>query len=102
MGRWTSGGHDADYAETFPEFRARVAAALRDLAEVGTAVVVSSGGPISAVATDLLDADLPTYTRLTAVVVNASVTKVVTGRSGTTLVSFNEHAHLSPELVTYR
>ena len=100
--RWTSGDHDTDYAETFLEFRARVAEALRDLTDVRTAVVVSSGGPISSIATDLLQAELPTYARLTAVVVNASVTKVVTGRSGTSLVSFNEHSHLSPESITYR
>jgi hypothetical protein len=37
------------------------------------------------------------------VTVNAGVTKVVRGRSGTTLVSFNEHGHLEADgLVTYR
>ena len=39
------------------------------------------------------------------VLVNASVTKVVSGRSGATLVSFNEHAYLEGPgrtLVTYR
>jgi hypothetical protein len=37
-------------------------------------------------------------------VVNGSITKLVTGRRGVTLVSFNEHAHLesAPELLTYR
>jgi hypothetical protein len=37
--------------------------------------------------------------------VNASVTKVLVGRRGTTLVSFNDHAHLDggeDGLLTYR
>jgi hypothetical protein len=39
------------------------------------------------------------------VAVNTGVTKVVHGRGGTTLVSFNEHGHLEQRggsLVTYR
>jgi broad specificity phosphatase PhoE len=100
--RWTSGGHDDDYEESFPAFRSRVAAALADLAEVGTAVVVTSGGPISSVTADLLAAGVPTYTRLAPVIVNASVTRVVSGRRGLTLVSFNDHSHLPEELLTYR
>lgn len=100
--RWTSGDHDDDYEEAFPAFRHRVATALADLAGAGTAVVVTSGGPVAAVATDLLDAGLPTYTRLAPVVVNGSVTRVVSGRRGLTLVSFNDHQHLPEELLTYR
>jgi broad specificity phosphatase PhoE len=103
--RWTAGGHDDDYDESFPTFRRRVAAGLAELATTdGTVVVVTSGGPISAVTTDLLDAGTATYTRLAPVVVNTSITRLVTGRRGTTLVSFNEHAHLQdrPELLTYR
>jgi broad specificity phosphatase PhoE len=105
--RWTSGGFDDEYAESFPVFRARVAAALADLvgsSAEGTTVVVTSGGPISAVTVDLLDAGTPTYTRLAPVVVNTSVTRLVTGRRGLTLVSFNEHTHLQGRdgLLTYR
>ncbi|QZY29029.1 histidine phosphatase family protein [Nocardioides coralli] len=100
--RWTSGDHDGDYAEPFPAFRERVLAALGALAEVGTAVVVTSGGPISAVSSTLLAAGTATHERLAAVVVNGSVTRVVSGRRGLTLVSFNEHQHLPADLVTYR
>lgn len=100
--RWTSGDHDHAYDESFPQFRSRVADALGSLDAAGTAVVVTSGGPISAVTADLLDADTATYVRLAPVVVNTSVTKVVSGRRGLTLVSFNEHAHLGPDLLTYR
>lgn len=100
--RWTSGTYDDEYAESFPAFRARVAAGLAELAEAGTAVVVTSGGPISAVTADLLAAGLDTYARLAPVVVNTSLTTVVSGRRGLTLVAFNEHRHLAPELLTYR
>lgn len=103
--RWTSGNFDADYAEPFPEFRARAASALESLATdagVGTAVVVTSGGPIAALTTDLLRAGLETYTHLTVVVANASLTRIVTGRRGTSLVTFNEHQHLAGDLLTYR
>jgi broad specificity phosphatase PhoE len=100
--RWASGHHDDEYDESFPRFRARVRDGVEAIAEVGTAVVVTSGGPISAVTADLLAADTPTYKRLAPVVVNSSVTRVVSGRRGLTLVSFNDHAHLPAELLTYR
>jgi broad specificity phosphatase PhoE len=100
--RWASGSHDDDYDESFPSFRARVRDGVESLAGVGTAVVVTSGGPISAVTADLLAAGTPTYQRLAPVVVNSSVTRVVSGRRGLTLVSFNDHAHLPAELLTYR
>jgi broad specificity phosphatase PhoE len=100
--RWASGTHDDDYDESFPSFRARVRKGVEALTEGGTAVVVTSGGPISAVTADLLEAHTPTYQRLAPVVVNSSVTRVVSGRRGLTLVSFNDHAHLPAELLTYR
>ena len=42
--------------------------------------------------------------RLNPVCVNSGVTRLVTGRRGTTLVSFNGHAHLDgvPGVLTYR
>ena len=36
------------------------------------------------------------------VLANASVTKVVSGRRGLSLLTFNEHTHLLPDRVTYR
>ena len=104
-GATAGGAEGAPYAETWPAFRARCDAALEALAKIaseadGSACVVTSGGPIAAVVTRLLDADGPTYRRLLPVVANASVTTIVTGRRRLTLVSFNEHAHLAT--LTYR
>ena len=70
-----------------------------------TAVVITSGGPISWVAASLLGAGADVWTRLNPVTVNSSVTKVVVGRRGATLVSFNDHTHLEgPDsaLLSYR
>ena len=110
--RWSAGSHDHEYAEPWPAFRARVraslAAAVDRAAPGATAVVVTSGGPIAAVAADLLDpgADDATYarlwSRLNTVLVNAAVTRVVVGSTGARLLTFNEHPHLAGDLVTYR
>ena len=108
--RWTSGDHDDDYDESFVTFTARVETALaqlvRSLPPRGTAVVLTSGGPIAwAVASLLADAtaartDL--WLRLNPVSVNTGVSTVVCGSRATTLVSFNAHDHLPPDLITYR
>jgi broad specificity phosphatase PhoE len=102
MGRWSSGDHDGDYTESYAAFHDRSAAALDAVASGGTVVAVSSGGPISALVTRLLDGGPATYARLLPTTVNTGVTRIVSGRRGLTLVSYNEHAHLLPEHVTYR
>ena len=81
-------------------FRDRVLAGLDALGD-GTTVVVTSGGPVSVVVAHLL-ASPAAYERIAPVVVNASVSKVVLGHRGRTLVSFNEHGHLPGDLLTYR
>jgi broad specificity phosphatase PhoE len=102
MGRWSSGHHDDDYTESYAAFHDRAAAALDAVASGGTVVAVSSGGPISALVTRLLDGGPATYSRLLPTTVNTGVTRVVSGRRGLTLVSYNEHTHLGADLVTYR
>ena len=107
--RWTGGDFADEYDESFAAFGERVDAAVRRTVErLGprqTAVVFTSGGPISWAAATLLGAGAEVWSRLNPVTVNASVTKVVVGRRGSTLVSFNDHSHLEdPEagLLTYR
>ena len=108
--RWTSGEHDESYDESFGAFSARVEAALHRLVDAlprsGTAVVLTSGGPVAWAAASLLTDDHETRTdlwlRLNPVSVNSGVSTVVRGASGTTLVSFNAHDHLSADLLTYR
>jgi broad specificity phosphatase PhoE len=105
--RWVRGEHADDYHEPFAEFTARVDAALQRAVEASagaTALVVTSGGPISWVTTALLGGDASLWSGLNVVCINTGVTKLVTGRRGVTLVSFNEHTHLegNPLLLTYR
>lgn len=107
--RWTSGGYDDEYHESFPHFRARVAEALERAGERsqgadGPVLVVSSGGPIGLAASQLLARDASLWPQLNRVAVNTAVTKVLRGRSGLTLSTYNEHTHLEHDraLVTYR
>jgi broad specificity phosphatase PhoE len=110
-GRWTDGQHDEDYAEPFAAFTGRVEDALTRLADSigsGTALVFTSGGPIAWACASLLadtsDVRTGLWRRLNPVCVNSGVTRLVTGRRGLTLVTFNDHAHLDarPDLLTYR
>ena len=108
--RWTSGESDERYDESFTAFTSRVEAALGRLVDAlprkGTAVVLTSGGPIAWAAASLLAGDrlagTDLWLRLNPVSINTGVSTVVCGASGTTLVTFNAHDHLSPDLLTYR
>jgi broad specificity phosphatase PhoE len=107
--RWTSGRHAEEYDESFTSFGERVEGALRRTVErlepKHTAVVFTSGGPIAWTVSALLGGATGVWTTLNPVVVNASVTKVVVGGRGTTLVSFNDHSHLEAAdagLLSYR
>jgi broad specificity phosphatase PhoE len=110
--RWTGGRFDGEYAEPWPAFRGRVGAALERATAAagpgGTVVVVSSGGPIAAAGAALVDPDADDagyarmWGRLNAVLVNSSVTRVVVGSTGARLLSWNDHAHVAGETLTYR
>lgn len=111
-GRWASENYDDEYDETFAAFTRRVRSALGEAARAAdsgsTVVVVSSGGVIAAAAAMLTSVqDRPArmsapWQRLNAVMVNTSVTRVVVGSTGARLLTFNEHAHLQGEAITYR
>jgi broad specificity phosphatase PhoE len=100
VGQAGLGEHDADYRESWPVFAERVLGALDRIGE-GTTVVTTSGGPVAVVVATLLESPAA-YQRIAPVAVNAAVTRVVTGSRGRTLVSFNEHTHLTGDLLTYR
>lgn len=109
VARWCGGAHDADYGERWADFRARVAAALgRVAARVGkgqTALVFTSGGPIAAVAGELLGVPDGRRLGLAWTLANAGLTKVVAAGGALLLSTLNEHQHLEAgprRLVTYR
>jgi broad specificity phosphatase PhoE len=106
---WIAAGAEGPTAEPWLAFAARVDAALADVVRVlgrgETALVCTSGGVLGAICVRLLGLPAPALVAFNRVSVNAGVTRVVHGRGGTTLVSFNEHAHLERpggSLVTYR
>lgn len=103
---WIAAGADGPAAETWPAFAARAEAALRAAADgLGTgetAVVCTSGGVLAAIMVALLGVPAEAFVRFNRVTVNTGISRVAVGRAGLTLVSFNEHAHLSAEQLTYR
>ncbi|RZQ59703.1 histidine phosphatase family protein [Amycolatopsis suaedae] len=107
LGEWVRAGEDSPCAETWPAFLARVRGALDDLvAALGRGehgVAFTSGGVISTLCGSLLGSAETGLLTLNRVTVNAGISKLVSGRSGLSLLSFNEHAHLDgTELLTYR
>ena len=108
--RWTSGEDEDLYDESFAAFTSRVDASMERLAASlparGTAVVLTSGGAIAWTVASLLADDTATRTdlwlRLNPVSINTGTSTIVRGGRGTTLVAFNAHDHLSPDLLTYR
>lgn len=107
--RWIDAGEDGPCVETWPAFLARVRGALEDL--VGMlgrgehAVVVTSGGVIATLCGVLLGSPEVGLLKMNRVMVNAGLTKLLSGRGGVTLLSFNEHAHFeaqAAESLTYR
>lgn len=105
---WIAADEDSACAESWRAFQGRCTAALHELAgglESGQdAIVFTSGGAMAAVAADLLRAPAQTFVALNRVTVNACVSKVMVGRSGTHLLTYNEHAHVErePGLLTFR
>jgi broad specificity phosphatase PhoE len=104
---WIDAGADSTAREPWPAFQGRCRAALTMLVDglsAGeTALVFTSGGVISALAARLLGLPDSAMVAFNHVVVNAAITKVVSGRRGMSLVSFNEHGHLEQDhIVTYR
>ncbi len=108
--RWVSGQHDGEYAESWSAFCARSVRAFEDVvASLGpskSAVVFTSGGPITAIVKHVLELPDAQAFRLNATLTNCGITKVVYGSSGRRhLSTFNEHAHFEAnggELITYR
>ena len=103
--RWAGEGEVAGPAGSYADFAAAGSAALAAAAGGGTALVFTSGGVIAALCAGLLRLGPTGLVALNRVVVNAAITKIVVGRSGASLVSFNEHGHFEGErreLLTYR
>lgn len=109
MARWTGGGCDADYQESWPAFRTRCVAALRHVAaglpRDATALVFTSGGTLAALCQELLGLSVEHALRMNWRFANAGISKLAVGRDGPRLLSLNEHAHFEgthSHLLTFR
>ena len=104
--RWASGDHDEDYRETYKQFTSRVERALDDaVAAMGSGqstIVVSSAGAIAWTAARLIGGGFDQWMAFNRVTINTGITKIITGRGGTNLISFNDHGHQDPKNATYR
>ena len=107
--RWVSGEHDVDYPEPWHQFRKRVIqgfeAIIRDAGPEKHIYAITSGGPISVIAQQLLDLDDRRALKLNEVLANASISRVLFSGERRSLAVFNSYGHLEgedPDLVTYR
>ncbi|MPZ79630.1 MAG: histidine phosphatase family protein [Actinophytocola sp.] len=106
---WLEGGSTAGVSGTWAEFAGGTVAAVDevfdDLPRGGSALVFTSAGVISAVCARLLNTPPSGYLALNRTMANAGITKLVRGRSGVSLLSFNELGHFEGdrrELLSYR
>ena len=106
---WITGGYAAGVTGTWLEFSGGVDTALRDafatLPKGKAGLVFTSAGVISAICAALLAMPTAGYLALNRTMANAAITKLVSGRSGMSLVSLNEHGHFEGPhrgLLTYR
>jgi broad specificity phosphatase PhoE len=103
IGRWMAGG--TGYQESHDEFVRRALEAVGDLtAAPGGTLAVTSGGVIAAACVRALGLPVERWPGLARLLVNGSITKFISGRTGTHLVTLNDHAHLESDrsLITYR
>lgn len=104
IAHWAAAGRTGG-GESHASFIGRVHDVMAELAaRPGCTLAVTSGGVIAVATAQLLGLPTDMWPALARVLVNASITKVITGRSGSHLSTFNDHAHLEHDraLVTYR
>lgn len=107
LGEWIDGADTGP--ETYAAYAARTrAAAERAAAAAGSGrnvLVVSSAGSITQLIAQVWGVPDQAWPQMSRTFANTSISKVLVGRRGLTLVSFNEHAHIDgheAELLSYR
>lgn len=103
IARWANA--DTGPGESHRAFIDRVLAVMGDLTGApGCTLAVTSGGVIAVACAQVLGLPADRWPTLAKVIVNGSVTKIISGRTGTNLLTFNDYAHLEGDrsLVTYR
>jgi broad specificity phosphatase PhoE len=105
---WIRSGAPDPSGRSFDAWRDGALAAQQELMDSlgrgGIGLAFTSGGVLAAICAQLLGLDAEGLVALNRVTVNTGITKIVSGRAGTSLLSFNDHGHLegAAELLTYR
>jgi broad specificity phosphatase PhoE len=109
LAAWIEAGPATSARESWPMFAGRITTALSELAAElpsgSTGLVFTSGGVVAALCAAALQFPDQSLLAFNRVSVNTGITKLVVGRRGVNLVSFNEHGHLertNPPLISYR
>lgn len=107
--RWMSGEYDNEYSESWSAFEQRRVHALqklvRKLGPSKTALVFTSGGPVTAICQHLMNIPGSNIFQLNWTLANCGVTKVIYSDRGIYLSSLNEHSAFEgrySNLITYR
>jgi broad specificity phosphatase PhoE len=106
---WVTGEDTTGVLGEWSAFVDGATGALREafagLGKGGTGLVFTSGGIISAICYAILGLPPKGFITLNRTMVNAGLTKIVSGRSGLSLLALNEHGHFEGvhrELLSYR
>ncbi|QDZ26899.1 histidine phosphatase family protein [Noviherbaspirillum sp. UKPF54] len=115
MTRWMSGEHDADYRETWMQFRQRCVRGLQHLVEGAdksqSIIVFTSGGTIATICQHVLGLEDRQMAQLNWTLANCGLTKLLYQSGGApsrrvSLSYLNNYAHLEwlgqPHTITYR
>ncbi|WP_141732168.1 histidine phosphatase family protein [Oligoflexus tunisiensis] len=109
MQRWMQGAHEADYAETYGQFKERCRRGVQTLLQQtpadGNVLLFTSGGPIACLMQMTLELSDAMMLRLNGAIVNASVSRLPFNGDVLFLSYFNDHAHFgktSAPLLTFR
>jgi broad specificity phosphatase PhoE len=107
--RWCGGEHDDEYRESWGEFRRRSLGAIQRLIAAGPSqrvLVVTSGGPIAAIAQAALGVPDERVADLFFALANGAATRLLYRGDRFTIGYFNNYHYLEqsgdPSLVTYR
>lgn len=108
LAQWARVDSAGEYAESYGRFQQRIRSAMTDIAAMANdTVVATSAGVIGMIVADLWGGAVSNWLTAQRVVVNSSITTVVNGKRGLSLLAYNDHAHLvgqggNRDLVTYR
>ncbi|GGD60114.1 histidine phosphatase family protein [Lacimicrobium alkaliphilum] len=106
ISKWTNSEPGNEYIESWEDFCARVKRGISAATEKphNKLLVITSGGPISVLAQQLLGVPEKHFLNINWVLANCGVSRLLNGRNGLRLSSLNDYTAFdgTPELITYK